>query len=305
MDIYYWFYMGHWKSWLEWHKQPKAQGGKDNADLWLDAMDWTVVEELSVDKVPDSVRKVLSQSQALRKLNTTDIELIMNLPNNTLTHLSFFNGSYMRDLLPDILDHQGESLQSLELRWHDDYVPIRHLGDLDGDFDLLANHTSNLSHLSISVLYNDTVWPFETIEKIAAIPTLRRADLWMESLSKCQGPHDPHIVVARTEMLGFSDKYEGGYCGGKDALHERLLDSTGALEMFKHMREKKQGEELEETTFWAGKWSPGWDEESLRVKVACKAKADSRMDDWCVVEWEGEELPQEAFDWDESPRVPE
>lgn len=299
MDTLYWFYKGHWKSWLKWRKQPKAQREKTNVELWLDAMDWTAIEELSVESVPDSVRKVLSQSRALRMLKTTDIELITNLPNNTLTHLSFCNGFHMRDYLPDILNHQGESLQSLELRWHDDFIPMQHFGGLDGDFDVLASHTSNLSHLSVNVLYNDTTWPFETIEKIATIPTLRKVDLWMDSLSKCSWPYDSQLGVPEAEILGFSDGNDSG-CESKEAFHKIHLDSTSASKMFKHMKEKKQGDELEEATFWEGNWSTEWDGETSRVKVVCKAKTDLNMEEWCMVEQESDDVSQESFFWDES-----
>ncbi|CAN9158967.1 unnamed protein product [Alternaria alternata] len=262
-------------------------------------MDWTAIEELSVESVPDSVRKVLSQSRALRMLKTTDIELITNLPNNTLTHLSFCNGFHMRDYLPDILNHQGESLQSLELRWHDDFIPTQHFGGLDGDFDVLASHTSNLSHLSVNVLYNDTTWPFETIEKIATIPTLRKVGLWMDSLSKCSWPYDPQLGVSEAEILGFSDGNDSG-CESKEAFHKIHLDSTSASKMFKHMKEKKQGDELEEATFWEGNWSTEWDGETSRVKVVCKAKTDLNMEEWCMVEQESDGVSQESFFWDES-----
>ena len=162
---------------------------------------------------------------------------------------------------------------------------------------MLASHTSNLSHLSVNVLYNDTTWPFETIEKIATIPTLRKVDLWMDSLSKCSWPYDSQLGVPEAEILGFSDGNDSG-CESKEAFHKIHLDSTSASKMFKHMKEKKQGDELEEATFWEGNWSTEWDGETSRVKVVCKAKTDLIMEEWGMVEQDSDDVSQESSIWE-------
>jgi hypothetical protein len=262
--------------------QSKEQRNKTNIELWLDAMDWTAIEELSVDWVPESVKKVLSQSQALRKLNTTDLKLIQALPRNSLTHLSFYNGEYTTSLFLDILEQQGESLHDLEILWDDENLPMRHSGDLDDDFDMLAGGMSNLTHLSVNLLRNGTTWPLERIEKITAIPTLREADLRMESHSK---PHWP---------CGLGVDEFGVRCEESDRPWGSVVYSMSALRIFNYMREKKQGEEMKKATFWAGNWSPEWDEEGPRVKVTCEAKAGLDMEDWCVVD---DELREPIY-WD-------
>jgi hypothetical protein len=264
--------------------QPKEQRNKTNIELWLDAMDWTAIEELSVDWVPESVQKVLSQSQVLRKLNTTDVELIQALPRNSLTHLSFYNGEYTPNLFLDILEQQGESLRGLEICWDDEHLPMSHSGDLDDDFDMLASGMNNLTHLSVNVLRNGTTWPLERIKKIAAIPTLREVDLWMESHSK---PHWP---------CGLGVDEFGIRCEESDRPWGSAVYSTSALRIFNYMREKKQGEEMKKATFWADNRSPEWDEKFPRVKVTCEAKADLDMEEWCVVQNESRE-PM-FWDWE-------
>ncbi|KAH6883293.1 hypothetical protein BKA58DRAFT_34194 [Alternaria rosae] len=275
-DTLYWYYKRHWQSWLAWCTQSKHQLEKTNAELWLDAMDWKCIEELSVDTVPDSVRKVLSQSRALRKLKTTDGELILNLPKNMLTHLSLVNGERDTALFDDILNHQGGSLESLEMRWDTEHHPWRYNGDLDDEILIITKSAKKLRHLSMNVLRNATSSPLETLEKIATIPTLREADLWIQVL-------DPWNLGADE----FSDQYKG-----ETRIGPPLLSHRGALSIFRYMRDKKQGEELEKVTFWVGDWTDNWYEDDPRVKVACEAKTDVDMKDWCVGE---DEWPQADF----------
>jgi hypothetical protein len=277
MDTLYWFYQGHWMSWLKWRTQPKEQRDKTNAELWLDAMDWTKIEELSVDRVPPSVQKILSQSHSLRKLNTTDIRLIYSLRENTLTHFSYVNGEYSYADLHELMLDQCESLKSLEIRWNGAHLPMRYAYQLDNDITNVAHCTKRLNHLSMNVLQNVTTSPLSTLEKIASIPTLREADLWFEIRDGPQGQWG-------LDVTKFSDRDEWA-----ENATAPLLDGKSALRLFQYMREKKQGKELERTNFWVGDWSPDWCEDSERVKVECEAKADVDMEDWCVVEdeWRG------------------
>ncbi|KAI4639604.1 hypothetical protein J4E93_008956 [Alternaria ventricosa] len=271
MDTLYWVYKGHWISWLGWRTQSKEQCEKTNAELWLDAMNWTRIEELSVDTVPESVRKVLSRSQALRSLNTTDGELILNLPKNTLKHLSLVNGERDTVLFEDVLNQQGRSLESLELRWDTEHYPGRYDGDLDDEIQMIRKSAKKIRHLSINVFRNASSSPLETLGKIVSISTLREADFWIDIL----GPREWSYKELRALGEQYAEAEGGRYL---------FLNKKDALNIFNYMRDKKQGQELERATFWIGDWTRNWLWETPRAHVECEAKADVDMEDWCVVD---------------------
>ncbi|KAF1831265.1 hypothetical protein BDW02DRAFT_474822, partial [Decorospora gaudefroyi] len=221
------------------------------------------------------------------KLGSTDLSFVQALPNHTLTSLTWVGRSKYTDL-PNILKHQGKSLQSLEFRCQELECP-RFLPTFD--YRILPTHTHNLRHLSANVHRNGT-WPLDVLEHIAAIPTLRSADLWMGIQSECRKQYEDYTNSQRVMEREFGKDY----CKGEDQFQKPLLDDTSALKLFKYMRERKIGAGLDEVTIWVGDWTRAWDgplyfpawAEGIRAKVVCKAEADVNMKDWCVVE-EGKE----------------
>jgi hypothetical protein len=307
MDHLYWLYQGNWMSWIKWRMLSKEQRGKSNGQLWVDAMDWSGIEEMAIEGfvpqslrntpvegiVPASLRKTAKNFTSLRTLESTDWEFIELLPEHTLTNLSWVGYIEGNDLVVP-LQSQGKSLKSLEYR-----SPEIAGGPFNTGFEpsMLARFTTQLKHLSMNIGRNGT-WPWEDLEQIAAVPTVRSADLWMGIQSDCRKQYNDGDRYHRM----YEEEYGKDWCKGEDQFQKPYLDDDTALEIFNYMREKKKGEELKQVTFWVGDWmreyggpayEPPW-LEGRRGKVVCKADADVELEDWCVIE-EGKEYWKDPF----------
>ncbi|KNG48949.1 hypothetical protein TW65_04360 [Stemphylium lycopersici] len=291
---------------------------KINWELWVDAMDWTKIEELGLrNPLPKALSRVLGTSWTLRRLESADPYLMRVLQNNTLTHLSWVDRArYNRDMDPRafsidyadldaILDRQGKSLQSLEFRCTE--ITSHGLPYGQFNFSTIRDRTENLAHLSIDVPRNGT-WPLEILKDIAAIPTLQRADIWFNMQSECQRLYENHNHANPDHTLwtrSSKDRHFGkDFCKGEDRFQKPYLNKTSALELFKHMRANKEGIELSEVTFWIGDWmTRPWESlvwganflDGRRAQVECHARDDVDMEDWCVVEKWGEEYWTKSF----------
>ncbi|KAF1940146.1 hypothetical protein EJ02DRAFT_456322 [Clathrospora elynae] len=295
-----WIKYGHWKKWLDWIRLPLEQRAKSNVELWIDAMDWSGIEELMIDATgsptPEAVKKEFGKLTSLRRLETTDLPFIQALPNNSIEHLTWIGKTGYEDVQV-ILEHQGESLQSLEYRCPETW---RCSFDTGFNLSILQNGTQNLTHISINIPRNGT-WPLETLEKVAAIPTLRSADLWMNIQSLCREQMEEYQMNRPLIPAGVIIGED--LCKGEDQFQKPFLGEKSALELFTHMREQKEGEELSEVTFWVGDWTRPWDGalyspawvEGKRAKVICKADRDVEIKGWCLAkacqtdpDWDGE-----------------
>jgi len=84
-----WYHDKDWIAWLKWRLLPKAQREKSNVDLWLDT-NWSNIKESAIQSpVQDATKYRLEKSHSLRRLETTDLDLILALSNNTLKELSW------------------------------------------------------------------------------------------------------------------------------------------------------------------------------------------------------------------------
>jgi hypothetical protein len=289
MNHFYWIFQGNWRTWIKWATLPKGKRGKSNGQLWVDAMDWSSIEEMVIECfIPESLKKAAKNFTSLRTLRCADEDFISNsLPKNILTNLSYVvNVQYDDPFF--VLKAQGKSLKALEYRCPEvAYKPF-----FPGfDPGMLATYTTQLEHLSMNIARNGT-WPWEDLEQIAAVPTLRSADLWMGIQSQRHWQYEDGDIHERM----FEEEYGKGYYKGEDQFQKPYLNDTTALEVFTYIREKKKGAELEKATFWMGDWKrqyggPVYQASWLdgrRVKVMCKADKDVGKDDWCVVE-EGKE----------------
>jgi hypothetical protein len=301
-----WVWEGHWKTWMQWRTQPQEQREKTNLGLWLDAMDWSGIEELMVvgkwGMTDEVIEKLPSRLPSLTKLEATNVSFINALDNNTLTHLKFVDEYEPHDL-SSILEHQGQSLQSLEFRCEE--LSCRFTPDFDLDFAILPNKTRNLTHLSINVPRNGT-WPLESLQTIASLPHLQSAELYMNIQSECVQQRPEDYGSKRKEW----DKEHGaGYCEGEDQFQQPFVDVEGANKMFGHMKEHNPSGELANVTFWVGDWSRPWDgplyfpdwAEGRRSKVVCKDTKISDAGSSCVVEngaqyWRREDVYSEYWD---------
>jgi len=300
-----WVWGGRWRTWVRWRMLPVEQRVKSNFGLWLDAMDWSGVEELMIDRISDEVlEKLPGRLQGLKELETTNGSFVEALASNTLTHLEWVGHSEPRDL-PAILARQGESLQSLEFRCEElscpSFAP-------EFDISILPNMTRNLTHLSINVPRNGT-WPLESLQTIASLPHLRSADLYLNLQSKCRRQKPDDYGQRHRE---WERKYGTNYCTGEDQFQKPFVDKEGAEELFGYMKEKNDGGELTNVTFWVGDWSRPWDGplyfppwgEGRSAKVMCSTEDKTGEEGWCVIEagkeyWKGQrDYPQE---WDDEP----
>jgi hypothetical protein len=199
-------------------------------DLWLDAMDWPSIEELALESVPEALRNAGGQLHSLRNLESTDLPFIQALPKNSLTQLSWVGTSEYTDL-PSILEAHGKTLQSLEFHCPELLCPSFHPSF---NADVLPKRTQNLTHLSVNIHRNGT-WPLETLETIAAISKLRKADLWMGIQSECRQQYEDYT----RSQIEMEREFGTQYCKGEDQFQSPFLKETNALELFEYMRQKK------------------------------------------------------------------
>ncbi len=132
-------------------------------------MDWTAIEELSMDwcrEAGEVNEKVLPHLHSLRKLESTRLSFIKALPNNTLTHLTWIGPHEQGDLV-SILEHQGRTLEELELRSDEiNYSLMRNKFDLS----IIPEMAPNLTRLSINIPRNGS-WPLDSLQKISLYAT--------------------------------------------------------------------------------------------------------------------------------------
>jgi len=283
-----WVWKGHWRTWMQWRQQPLEQKEKSNFGLWLDAMDWSNIEDLTIigrrEITDEMIEKLPSRLASLTKLETTNAYFINALEKNTLTHLKWI-GTSRNCTLPSILEHQGSSLQDLEFRCEE--LSCRNFGRAS-DITVLSNMTRNLTHLTINVPRNGT-WPFESLQAIASLPHLERADLYMNIQSDCVKQR-PSITYNTYEA--WEQKHGADYCRGEDQFQRPFVDQVGANELFAYMKESNPSGRLTNVTFWVGDWSRSWDgplyqppwAEGRSAKAVCGTEGKTNGDEWCVVE---------------------
>lgn len=265
----------------EWRyrRLPREQREKNNIQLWLDAMDWSNVEELAIldyyggDKEPffNSTPSVLTGLRRLElevECQGTTLRFLQNLRNDSLTHLVW--KGYFNSTLPSTLQQfQGSSLQHLDVHTLEtDHVesPAFSASELEP-----LQHMPNLTHLSLNVARNGT-WPLEMLSAISQIPSLRTADLWLDIASTCR---------KQKEESWYPESEDTG-CMGEDQYLLPFINETTTLEVFKHMRANKVGSDLSNVTFWGGDWSRAWDGpiylppwiEHQQTKVVCVVTDD-------------------------------
>ncbi|CAO2649788.1 Nn.00g010800.m01.CDS01 [Neocucurbitaria sp. VM-36] len=295
-DASRWLHRGHWRTWAEWRSLPQEQRAKSNFALWIDAMDWSEVEELWIDNMTPEVLSILPPYlNSLQKLETTSLDFIQTLPNNTLTDLAWIGPSQPQDL-PTILAHQGASIRNLEFRCPELSCPSFHP---ELDFSLISSAAPYLTHLSIDVPRNGT-WPLESLQAIAAIPQLQKADLYMNIQSPCSQQILDDYNSAYRE---YEREHGKDYCKGEERFQKPWLEETIALELFEYMRENKVGDGLEQVTFWVGDWMRPWDGplyfpswvEGRRAKAVCTARVGNETEK-CVFEV-GERYWEQEWPW--------
>jgi hypothetical protein len=268
---------------LKYRRIPKEQREKNNIELWLDAMDWSNVEELVLlgysahDRHPflNSTPSVLTELRRLElesECGGDTLQFLQNLQNNSLTHLTWRN--YFGPDLPAILqESQGLSLQHLDIHTVETThveSPAYSAAELEP-----LQYMPNLTHVALSIPRNGT-WPWEMLSAISRIPSLRTAEFWLDIASTCRKQKDDSFYPGE----------QGTECIGEDQYLLPFVNKTSTLEVFKYLRANKSGMELSNVTFRGGDWSRAWDGplysppwlEHRSVKVVCSLQDNQGLE---------------------------
>ncbi|EFQ36461.1 hypothetical protein CGRA01v4_10447 [Colletotrichum graminicola] len=241
-DAIKWLGSGRVRDWLRWLPLSPEQKAKTNLDLWLDAMEFSHVRELSLKgmwrRSPD-LRALASQLKSLRSLTVRGggpwaRDLILALPENSLTSLTWQSSDETGASVPPILRRHAQSLTSLEWREPESNYRQRKVMT-PGELAELGLMVPNLERLTLDVV-NVTVF--------------------LEIASECRRQLD-------SSSTGYSGprwrEDEPERCGGLESMAQPLLDRPGASTLFEFLREKKVGAELTKAVSYAGDWERPWD----------------------------------------------
>jgi hypothetical protein len=268
------------------HEIAESSQPKSNLDLWINAMDWSKIEELGIGNTvgDDVLEKLPPLLKSLRKLQSTDVSFIQRLPTNTLTQLSWFGPSEDGDLAK-ILERQGFSLRHLEFRCNEmDCLPFR----TNFNISILPEKAPNLVHLAINIPRNNT-WPVDALQTIARLPKLRSLEIFSNLQSHCQQekPEEEHI-----EFQDYLKRHDSNHCIGEDRYQVPLLSGNSAKGLFESVQQAKVGEKLHNMTLKLGDWPGPWLRETWRysfindrkMKVVCSESGDAEVANFCQVE---------------------
>ncbi|KAH6633708.1 hypothetical protein C7974DRAFT_393323 [Boeremia exigua] len=285
--LFDWLRRGYWKPWAraQIYGYPPLAPPKSNLDLWLGAMNWSAIEELSIDgcrRADEAVEKLPSLLHSLRKLHSTNVSFIEALPNTTLEHLTWI-GPHRHSDLATVLERQGEELQGLEFRCDEMGCPMMRN---KFNISILPKTAPNLRHLSINLPRNGS-WPLDSLETIASLPHLRTLEIYSNLQSDCQRRKPDLYSRAGHEWTA---KHGSTYCTGEDQFQKPLLSENSAEEMHSFLKQKNVGGRLQNVTFRVGDWTPPWDGpvysppwmEHRQVEIACsesgKVKGEKRCE---------------------------
>ncbi|KAK2040362.1 hypothetical protein LZ31DRAFT_474655 [Colletotrichum somersetense] len=243
-DTVEWLGSGRARDWLRWLPLSREQKAKTNLDLWLDAMDFSHVRELSLRGVwgrsPD-LRALAPRLKSLRSLTVVGggpwaRDLILALPENSLTSLTWLSsGETGASVLP-VLRRHAQSLTSLEWREAESNYRQRRV--------LTPEEMEELGHMA------------PKIERLTL--DLVNVTVFLEIASECR-----RQLESSRDQGGYSGPLwkpnEPEPCGGVDSMAQPLLDRPGAATLFELLREKKAGTELTKAVFYAGDWERPWD----------------------------------------------
>lgn len=269
-----WLRKGYWKPWLraQVYGYPPALHVKSNLDLWLQAMDWSQIEELAMDDCRNSqeiAEKLPPRLTSLRRLESADVDFIEALSNNTLSDLISV-GRHEAGDLEHVLERQGASLQRLEFRCDELSCPsMRNAFKIS----ILPQLAPNLIHVSINIPRNGS-WPLDHFRALAALPKLRSLEVYSQLQSECQRQKPEDYT---RQMLDYLQEHGRDYCTGQERLQQPNLDEDTAEELWRYMREANTGNHIQDLTLRIGDWSRSWDGplysppwmESRQAEIVC------------------------------------
>ncbi|KAK1519691.1 uncharacterized protein CCOS01_11342 [Colletotrichum costaricense] len=249
-----WIWSGDAFGWLKWRLLSDDQKSVSNTELWLDAMDFSKIRNLSIldyDGPPEALVESelplsLPSLRTLRLERNTTVDFGLSLPPHSLHSLSWLDAGQDQSIIP-ILERHGRSLTHLEWRTPESLESKRPALPSEVMRDL-RNLAPNLQSLTIDLNRNGT-WPWEDLRALSlGLPAgLTNLTLYLEIASECrrqQGPYDP----VRCEDA----------CDPVEQLASPLLTATSALQVARFIRHYAKSP-LASINFFAGDWTRPWD----------------------------------------------
>ncbi|KAF3050592.1 hypothetical protein E8E11_008676 [Didymella keratinophila] len=268
-----------------WERDGKS---KTNLDMWIEVMNWSQLEELSINNERSEMAEVASKLPqrltALRSLHLNSFTFIQGLKEHALEKLKWV-GKTKKGQLEQILHLQGKSLKSVEYRCDE-----ASCSDLPQHVDVpaIAELAPHLQHISLNMPRVNGTWPLNDLKALASIPSLTSAELYFRLQSDCElyGQYLSGCFRCGNAWREWRDEsWNPGGCRGDLRYASPYLNTTTAQEMFAYLRTNKLGAKLEEVTFKAGDWTGPYDGplrsggflDGQRVMITCKSDADQNV----------------------------
>lgn len=268
-----------------------------NLDLWRGAMDWTMLQCLEIlEPSLLFVQDMAGQLPGLKslKLGPTYIrckkdlvasattEFVMKSPR--LEKLSLHGYTDLLDW-DQIMGRHGATLQELTIREFEsnDRFNPRPTFSASKIQDLKAS-CPNLTQLGLDINRNGT-WPYPILDTLVTFPKIRALDLFFEI------GEDLHTNDEHTYYWHPPEEVDDS------AIRLPRVSSSSALHLFRHLRSRKTGVELERLAvhvgdwgrdYGTGAWFQGWGR-GRQDRFVCDVKdekGDRKLEGeaWCTYE---------------------
>ena len=230
-------------------RQWDEQGGKPNTnlDMWLQAMDWSELEELSINteraEMADAIVELPKRLTSLKHLHLNSLPFIEGLKNNTLESLKWV-GTTRPGYLDTILSQQGQNLRKLDYRCNEPSCPYwpDHI-----NITALPLLAPRLEHIGVNLPRNSNEsWPLAHLSALARMPSLTSANLYFRMQAPC-----------RDNFLGYMHpncRRPRQHCFATESFVTPYLNATTAAYMFSYLRSENTSKKLTSVTFHTGDW---------------------------------------------------
>ncbi|KAJ3535190.1 hypothetical protein NM208_g7236 [Fusarium decemcellulare] len=296
MNHFYWL-SGQAKAWYKWRHVSEAQRSKDNLALWLDAMDFSRIDTLSVkesrnvlikpngttffDRLPKELTSLKSLTVGGRwddeksDYNTQDepsqppkaLDFILAFPSESLTSLAWTESGTCDDaIIEAVLQHHGASLKYLEWTSSElDYYPRPILST--SQLQSLRDKTPQLTDLTIDLQRENNDWPYDKLAAMAqSLPNLVNLTIYFNL--EAEQTKNKTAIISYTDFRNFE----------RLPLAQPLLTADAGRKMFRFLQKSQLDSKLATVTFREGDWrsprSSGWDwdeswKDNLQNWVSC------------------------------------
>ncbi|KAL2875178.1 hypothetical protein SGCOL_009610 [Colletotrichum sp. CLE4] len=262
-DTMEWIGSGRALKWVRYLPLSAEQKAKTNLDLLLDAMDFGSIKNLTLrprfGHYPD-IAKLISHLKSLRSLKVYGAwakDLILGVPENSLTHLSWiFSDETGASVLP-VLRHHAQSLKSFEWREAESGTRQRRVMTAE-EISEVGRMAPNLESITLDVNRNGT-WPVEVFDALATnFPKVTNITVFLEFASECRR----QLGASMEGVYGYDQwklDLESDCSSGIESMAQPVLDTKQAMKLFYRLRENKVGDLMKKVVFYAGDWERPWD----------------------------------------------